>query len=270
MERILGHDALAVGSARAWLYMLHGIFGAGRNWARVGRRTIEARAEWGVVLVDLRLHGASSGFEPPHTLQAAVADLDALATVTGRGPDAVLGHSFGGKLALGWAARGGGMRQVWVIDAAPDAGDPGGGVRRMLATLESLPASFRSRGEAIEAIAAEGSPYPVARWMSTNLVPAGDGYRWRFDLPGIEALLHDYIATDLWPVVERPPTGVQLHFVKATDSAALSAGAMRRLRATASNGQVHIHELEGGHWLNVDNPRGLTALLGAHLPAAGT
>src|SRR6201999_468457 len=52
-----------------WLLVLHGIFGSGRNWGSIARRLVEARPEWGAVLVDLRLHGQSrEGFGAPHTM----------------------------------------------------------------------------------------------------------------------------------------------------------------------------------------------------------
>src|SRR5437667_10900659 len=87
------------------LVTLHGAFGAGRNWGAIARRLVLARPEWGVVLADLRLHGDSQGFSPPHTLDAAAADIDELGRTLGFSFDAVLGHSLGGKVALRDAAR---------------------------------------------------------------------------------------------------------------------------------------------------------------------
>ena len=62
-------------SPDAWLYLLPGIYGAGRNWGSVMRRWVQERPDWGAVLIDLRGHGASQGFSPPHTLESAAADL---------------------------------------------------------------------------------------------------------------------------------------------------------------------------------------------------
>ena len=56
-----------------WVLFLHGFLGAGRNWASIGRGVVEARPDWGVVLVALRLHGDSQGLAPPHTVAASAA-----------------------------------------------------------------------------------------------------------------------------------------------------------------------------------------------------
>ena len=51
-----------------WIYFLHGIFGMGTNFRGVAKSLAAATPDWGFVLVDLRGHGASQGFAPPHTL----------------------------------------------------------------------------------------------------------------------------------------------------------------------------------------------------------
>src|SRR5688500_8745529 len=70
--RVVGPDA----TPERWLLVLHGIYGSGRNWGTIARRLVEARPEWGVLLVDLRNHGQSRGFPGPHTLAAAAAYVD--------------------------------------------------------------------------------------------------------------------------------------------------------------------------------------------------
>jgi pimeloyl-ACP methyl ester carboxylesterase len=55
--------------------------------------------------------------------------------------------------------------------------------------------------------------------------------------------------------------------VKATDSDSLDAEATARVEAAArANPHVHLHLLEGGHWLNTDNPEGVLKLLVDNLP----
>lgn len=58
-------------------------------------------------MVDLRNHGKSAGLEgivPPHDMENAAEDLANLVKSQGwKWPDAVIGHSMGGKVALQFA-----------------------------------------------------------------------------------------------------------------------------------------------------------------------
>jgi pimeloyl-ACP methyl ester carboxylesterase len=269
-ERIPNHDIISGEAApERWIYVLHGIFGAGRNWATVARKLVAVRPDWGALLVDLRQHGASQGFDPPHTIASAAADLDRLAEAAGKPAAAVLGHSFGGKVALQWAAtRPSGLSQVWVIDSTPEAGTPAGSAWQMLGVVQSLPDTFESRRAGIEALVDNGVARPVAEWMATNLERHGDRLKWRFDPHSLEQLLRDFFDTDLWSVVEAPPPGISIHFVRASQSSVLSPRAITRIQSAAANGATALHVLEGGHWLNADNPDGIVRLLAGFLQPA--
>lgn len=265
---LLHHETVTAdgSSPGRWLYMLHGIFGSGRNWGSVARRLVRARPEWGVVLVDLREHGASSGFLPPHTVDACARDVAELAERTTRPIDVLLGHSFGGKVALSHLAQGGEPLQVWVVDSTPEAGRAGGSASQMLDVVRRLPSRFESRDALVAALGEAGIAVPVARWMATNLEedPEG-GYRWRFNLDAIGALLHDFFDRDLWDALQRPG-GTKIHLIKARDSGVLSGEAVERIRGMEGGGAVHLHGVAGGHWVNADNPDALHELLVAHLP----
>ena len=267
--KILHHEIIGHGPAAGWLYVLHGVFGAGRNWGTVARSLTRVRPDWGVVLVDLREHGASRGFPPPHTVSAAARDLAGLAVATGLRSRALLGHSFGGKVALSRAADGPeGLEQVWVIDSTPEAAPPAGSAWRMLQAVKRLPDRFASREPLIRSLEADGFEPAVAQWMATNLERADGGFRWRFERGAVESLIRDFFATDLWPVVEALPASIEIRFVKATASAVLSAAAVARIRDASQRARVRLDELAGGHWLNADNPEGLVELLRRGLPAA--
>jgi esterase len=272
METVLHHERVTAGEApQQWIWVLHGIYGAGRNWATVLRRVVRSRPDWGALLIDLRQHGASRDFPPPHTVDAAAADLVALAKHVGVPPAAVLGHSFGGKVALLFAGLDAPaaqlLRQVWVIDSTPDSRQPAGSAWAMLNLLRSMPSRFRTRDELIAALQSHGVQRAVAQWMATNLETCATGYRWRFDLDAMEALLRSFFATDAWTVVESPRDGLTVHIVKAEDSAVLADAAVSRVSAAAPAGTV-LHRVAGGHWVNAENPAAIEELLVARLPRA--
>lgn len=281
----LAHERVAARgrSPSAWLYVLHGIFGAGRNWGSVARALVERRVDWGAVLVDLRGHGGSAGLPAPHTVAEAAADLARLVAggwrAEGRegpegsdepeGPHAVLGHSFGGKVALAYAAAARpAPTQTWLIDSTPAPREPAGSAWRMLAALEELTGPFASRGAAVEALITRGFGEGVARWMSSNLERGEDGLAWAIDPAVMRALLEDFFPLDLWGVLEAPPADGTVEVVAATESDVLRPEDLARIEDLAAGARVRLHRVEGGHWLNADNPDALVDLLAGALPEA--
>jgi esterase len=269
-EPILTHARVVAKDATPtqWLLVLHGIYGSGRNWGTIARRLVEARPQWGVLLVDLRNHGGSRGFAGPHTLQAAAADVDRLVEHLDFHAAAVMGHSFGGKVALVYAQHHGQeLKQVWVVDSTLSVRPPEGSAWRMIETIRALPPEFASRPEAVQGIMDGGYSEGIAQWMAINLEPHEGRYRWRIDFEVMEEMLHDYFRTDLWEVVVHPPADSEIHVVKATESNSLDDESVRRIEmAGTANGRVFLHLLEGGHWINTDNPQGVIDLLRSRLP----
>lgn len=266
MERpFLSHERLTARGATptAWLFFLHGIYGSGRNWASIARKVVEARPDVGAILVDLREHGASRSFPPPHTLKEAAADLAALRAHLGIPKLSLLGHSFGGKVALAYLrAYPDTLTTLFVVDSTPEALPPGGESWDMLALLRQLPGPFASREELVRSLEEAGLTQAVARWMAMNAEPSGGQYRWRFRLPALEALLADFFASSFWEEVESPRHKVPLHFIKAEGSQVLSEDAASRIEATHRRYPwTQLHRVQGGHWLNVDNPGALISLI---------
>ena len=252
------------------LVFLHGIFGAGRNWTTVARRLVRERPEWGALLVDVRQHGSSQGFPPPHTLAAAAADVGRLIVASEHAVRGVLGHSFGGKVALE-LVRGVGaaavLETLWVVDSTPEARAPGGSAWAVLAALRKAPGPFRDRAAGGVALLAQSVPESVARWMATNLEERMGGWRWRIDATDMEAMLLDFFQVDLWSVVEGPPEELEVHMVKTEESSVLGPAACRRVEeAERRTGRVYLHRIAGGHWVNADNPDALLSLLREKLP----
>ncbi len=244
--------------------MTHGIFGAGSNWRGIARKLVDRRREWGVVLVDLRLHGRSEAGEPPHTVAACAEDLAGLIRELGD-VHALAGHSFGGKTALATRSRVT-LAQTWVLDASPGArpeaiDDPENSVVRVLDMMARMPPSWPTRDAFVAAVVGEGHGTALAQWLAMNLVAQGDAMVNRLDVAALRSLLVDYYRLDLWPDVL---AGSDLQFVVATSGSSVTPADRERLRTAPPH--VHTHEITAGHWLHIEAPAAVVELFVAHLP----
>lgn len=254
-----------------WMVFLHGILGSGNNLRALARKLVEARPGWGAALVDLRLHGQSRDVPGPHSVAAAAADLDALDALVPGPIRGVVAHSFGGKVALAWMQRRPGLELGWILDAMPGPRPGGRGSEGTLSVFDALDrvgSRFATREAFVQALVAQRLDEGTARWLGMNLERDGDGVRFVLDLPALRSMLDDYFQRDLWPVVESPPDGRTLHLVIGGRSNVYDAAERGRAEQAArrSDGRVQVHVLpEAGHWVHVDDPDGLFALIRASM-----
>jgi esterase len=248
-------------SASKVVVMLHGIYGWGRNWQAIAKELVAARPEYACVLIDLPHHGESGPGSGVMTVRGMAADVAGWLDQQQIAPSVLLGHSFGGKVALAmadqWRDR---ELQVWVVDSTPDTREQSGSAWDLLQTVRALPTRFASRDQVVSLLTGKGWNPGLAQWMATNLVREGDDFVWRLDFEVMSRLLEDFIATDLWAVVEHLAADHTVHFIKATESNVLSTDAIRRATA-AHPTRVQIHHLEGSHWIHAERPRDVVALL---------
>lgn len=264
---IAGEDAPTGGPSA---FVLHGILGSGRNWRSFARRLVRRHPGWRLILVDLRGHGGSPAGPPPHTVAACADDLEALADQIGR-PEVVLGHSFGGKVALAWAARGpSGLRQAWALDSDPGllrSSQDAHEVSRVIQALRQVPVPLQRRDALVTILGGLGFSVGISRWMTTNLERGEGGLVWRFDLDAAQSLIADYFALDLWPTLDAP--AVPTWLVRAARSDRWTAATIGRAEASGATLRVLA---DAGHWVHVDNPTGLLEILdvcfGGGAPAA--
>ncbi len=260
---VLPHE----GDPAKLMMFLHGILGSRSNWRGIARRFVEARPDWGAILVDLRAHGESLGLEPPHTIETAANDLRVLARETPTPIEGVVGHSFGGKVALRWFAEEEDAKELWLIDSLPgrrELLEAPGGVLEVIKTLEDLPHSFDDRDAFVSSLERAGHERGVANWLAMNLAREADGSRtFSLDLGAIRQLLTDYARTDLWHVIEQPRKGARVEVVLGGRSSIYGKEDLERLNSAGERlEQVTVHAVGGaGHWVHVDEPDALVALM---------
>jgi len=136
----------------------------------------------------------------------------------------------------------------------------------LIQALRLLPTPVPSRNAVLEHLTRAGFSAAVARWMTTNLRPsatpgasAARDLAWTFDVDGLADMYRSYEAADLWPLLETPPQGLRVDFVRAEGSTFRWAGPDRD-RLERLGHRVHVLR-NSGHWVHTDNPQGLVELM---------
>jgi esterase len=262
------HHAVMRPEARAAEHcalFLHGILGTGMNLRPVAQAWMRSHPAGAAVLVDLRQHGRSQGFTPPHDIAHCADDLVALEQALPAAVSAVIGHSFGGKVALAYHARRTDLTRVAVLDSGPGARPDRHGseqTTQVIEMLERAPARFARREEFLDYVQAHGHSRAIADWLAMNLERGEDGFRLRLDMSSIRALMDDYFVQDLWPVIERSEARIDV--VIGGRSGVWDADDRARICALSEQrtGHVFVHLLpDAGHWVHVDDLPGLTKAL---------
>jgi esterase len=266
----LHHRLIEPSGASKTAFVLHGVLGSGQNFSRFIQRLSRERPEYRHYLLDLRHHGQSAGAERPNTLAACAADLRAFAQAIGHAPQVVIGHSFGGKVSIEYARQGAAeLEQVWVLDAVPGAQDASNGneISRVISAVRSVPMPIASRRDMVQHLTEKcGLSNGLAEWMGTNLKREGEAYTWLFNLDAIEELMLDYYRVDLWDYLAEPRERPEFRLVVAERSDRWTPALRERGRSLPPSARVVYHDLpDSGHWVHVDNPEGLLALMRANL-----
>jgi len=273
----LNHEVLrgAGTSPERSLVVLHGILGSGGNLRTLARKFLEARPGWQAVLVDLRAHGESLEEDgQPDTLAVATADVAALCRELDAPARAVVGHSFGGKVALGLPALHAGIAHVVALDSTPGTRVDARGSEATVAVvelLEALRGPWPTREDFVREVHERGQTRFLGQWLAMNLEARDGAFHFRLKLPRIRALLESYFVTDLWPTLEAAAHGrsdTAFHLVIGTRSIVFDHA--ERVHATQlegdSHGRVTVDLLDTGHWVHVDDPNGTLRVLLARVP----
>lgn len=227
--------------------ILHGLFGAARNWTGIGRRLAQHHR---VIAFDLRNHGASPWADTMDYAEMAE-DVRAAMQVRGHRRYALIGHSVGGKAAMETAlAAPGEVERLVVVDIAPVA-YPAGPLAYAQAMRGLDLAAVARRGDADKALAG-AIPDPAERaFLLQNLI-FGDGPpRWQLNLAAIEGALP---ALAGFPI---PPAGGLYSgpalFVAGEKSDYIRPGHEADIGRLFLNARV-VRIDGAGHWVQAERP----------------
>lgn len=198
----------------AAVLMIHGLTGHGQRWQRLAAGHL---SEIPLAAPDLLGHGRSS-WAAPWTLDANVAALAALLDGDGcaDGPVPVVGHSFGGAVALHLAAARPDLVSALVL-LDPATGLDGTVTAKIADAMLASP-DYPDHGEA-RAEKADGSwadvdPAVLEAELDEHLVELPNGrYGWRISLPAMLSYWSE-LARD--PVL--PPSKITTTLVRGTKS----------------------------------------------------
>lgn len=232
------------------LLILHGLFGNQGNWGWHARRLADRYAVYGL---DLRNHGAS-----PHDANMSYPTMaaDVIEWLDAQGMESchLLGHSMGGKVAMQLAfSEPERVGKLLVADIAPVDYNVSATKSRhpALDAMLRLPVQeMKSRAEADEYLRAAVPEDQVRTFLLTNLDRLPQGFRWRLNLPAIEANLP---ALSGAPEASQPFGGPAL-FLFGEQSSYLHFNHQLEIRRLFPAAEIQLLK-DAGHWLNVEQPQ---------------
>jgi esterase len=251
-----------VGDGSRPLVLLHGFLGSSRNLGGLARGLVGADPTLSVFALDLPGHGASPPLPPDADLGAlARGVLDTARDLAGDAPLAIVGHSLGGRVALRVCLLDpAAVAHVALLDITPSARHVSNDTDAALQALARAPARAATRDVFREHFRAAGLSDELGEWLMMNLARDGDGFRWRIDRAALLSLVHRTSREDLWPAVEGPHAYTR-HGVRGARSRYVSDDDARRLEAAG----CPVDTVDAGHWLHVERPADVVALIRARL-----
>ncbi|MBE0557913.1 MAG: alpha/beta fold hydrolase [Proteobacteria bacterium] len=227
------------------LIILHGLFGSLDNWHSLSKRFGE---HYCVFAVDQRNHGRS-----PHsdilTYEAMREDLREFYTDQGLSQAFLLGHSMGGKTAMGFAlAFPNLVLKLVVVDIAPRAYPPHHD--HLFDALCDLDLSrYHTRREVDDALGERIPSVTVRRFLMKNLKRAHDGkFSWKMNLPVIRAN-YDEVNHEVWDDRAFPNSALFIRALSAEYITESDEGPIRALFPKA-----RISAFDAGHWIHAESP----------------
>lgn len=210
---------------------IHGLTGHGRRWRTLAERHLP---EFAVAAPDLIGHGRSS-WSAPWTIDANIAALATLVENDADGPVLVVGHSFGGAIALNLAAACPDLVSGLVL-LDPAVGLDGEWMREIADSMLASP-DYPDREEArVEKFTgswADVDPAELDDDLDEHLIALPSGrYAWRICVPAMMSYWSELARDIVLPRTGTPATLVRAQWTEPPYvSAELTDGLARRLGA---------------------------------------
>jgi esterase len=240
--------------------MLHGLFGAARNFGAV-QRALAPRFR--VIALDMRNHGDS-----PHApdMRYPTLGADVRETLRSLGIDraAVIGHSMGGKSAMALALRAPEVvARLLVSDIAPVAYQHDN--TSIAEAREAIPLTPGLTRQVADAALARAVPRADIRAFLLQNLRFGTDPHWRIGLPEIAAAIPDLEGWEAVPgASESASYGGPALFVAGANSDYLLPEHRPRIREHFPQARF-VTVKHAGHWVHADNPAGFLSVVEAFL-----
>lgn len=243
--------------------ILHGLFGAGRNWMQMAQAL---SAKYRVLLPDARNHGAS-GWAESMSYPEMAQDVAALIEREGLVQPFVIGHSMGGKTAMALAlADPLGIAGLAVIDIAPQAyADQFSSYVTAMRSLDVAAAT--NRRELHQALATQLGPNAPADFLLQNLRRQGERFDWRINLLATGMCMGELC--DFPEALRRGSYDRPALFVHGADSDYVRSSSVACIHALFPNAELQSIK-DAGHWVHADQPDTLLCALLEWLDEAST
>lgn len=247
-----------LGERGDWVLLLHGLFGSGDNLGALAKSLM---ADFRVVQVDLRNHGRSPHCETM-SFAAMAADIALLQDTLGIACSHVLGHSLGGRVAMQLAlSQPSRVTSLVIADIAPVQYAPHH--VNILNALRSLNFDgVANRGEVETQLMSSIPDLGTRQFLLKSLYKDGEDWRWRFNLPVLEASYPSITQAQQGKPFTKPTL-----FIKGGASAYIQPQYEDAMRALFPNFSLKTIA-DAGHWLHGEKPAEFNALVREFLMAA--
>lgn len=227
------------------LFILHGLFGSADNWQTVGKKLAE---NYKVYFVDQRNHGRS-----PHSdefnYDLMVADFHELVVDLNEENILILGHSMGGKTAIGFAANYPELIDKMIVADISHKKYP---LHHdlIMEGMQSLDLnSIKSRGEADTELEKYIDNWGVRQFLLKNLYWSEPGQlAWRINLPVLCEKIEDIIDEIHFDIIN-----IKTLFIRGGQSNYILPEDYEMIHQKFPNSNIETLE-ESGHWVHAEAP----------------